>query len=56
MSEQSFVVHCDKEILGGTPVFVGTRVPLRNLTDYLEKGTPSMSFLMIFPQYHATRR
>ena len=38
MAEQFSVVHCDKEILGGTPVFVGTRVPLRNLIDYLEKG------------------
>jgi hypothetical protein len=32
------VVHSDPEILGGTPVFVGTRVPLRNLIDYLEGG------------------
>jgi uncharacterized protein (DUF433 family) len=32
------VVHSDPEILGGTPVFVGTRVPLRSLIDYLERG------------------
>jgi uncharacterized protein (DUF433 family) len=32
------VVHSDPEILGGTPIFVGTRVPLRNLIDYLERG------------------
>jgi uncharacterized protein (DUF433 family) len=32
------IVHSDPEILGGTPVFVGTRVPLRNLIDYLEGG------------------
>jgi hypothetical protein len=32
------VVHSDPEILGGTPVFVGTRVPLRNLIDYFEGG------------------
>ena len=38
MAEPWSVVHSDKEILGGTPVFVGTRVPLRNLIDYLEKG------------------
>ena len=49
MSEQSFVIHCDKEILGGTPVFVGTRVPLRNLTDYLEKGYTLDEFLDDFP-------
>jgi uncharacterized protein (DUF433 family) len=38
MGKIPFVVHCDREILGGTPVFVGTRVPLRNLIDYLERG------------------
>lgn len=34
----SRVIHSDPEILGGTPVFVGTRVPLKNLMDYLEGG------------------
>ena len=29
--------HSDPDILGGTPVFVGTRVPFRNLVDYLER-------------------
>jgi uncharacterized protein (DUF433 family) len=29
----SSVIHSDPEILGGTPVFAGTRVPLKNLTD-----------------------
>jgi uncharacterized protein (DUF433 family) len=38
MSNKTPVVHSDPEILGGTPVFVGTRVPLRNLFDYLERG------------------
>ena len=32
------VVHSDPEIMGGTPVFVGTRVPLQNLIDYREGG------------------
>ena len=32
------VVHSDPEILDGTPVFQGTRVPFRNLIDYLERG------------------
>lgn len=32
------VVHSDPEILGGTPVFVGTRVPVRTLIDHLEAG------------------
>jgi uncharacterized protein (DUF433 family) len=49
MEMQSFVVHCDREILGGTPVFVGTRVPLRNLIDYLERGHSLDEFLDAFP-------
>jgi uncharacterized protein (DUF433 family) len=35
---QAAVVHSDPGILGGTPVFVGTRVPFRNLIDYLERN------------------
>jgi len=35
--------------LGGTPVFVGTRVPLRNLIDYLEGGYSLDKFLDAFP-------
>ena len=38
MAKRLSVVHSDPEILGGTPVFVGTRVPLRYLFDYLERG------------------
>ena len=38
MSRKSTVVHSDPEILGGTPVFVGTRVPAQALFDYLEGG------------------
>ena len=36
MRDPAAVVHSDPDILGGTPVFVGTRVPLRNFIDYLE--------------------
>ena len=43
------VVHSDPEILGGTPVFVGTRVSLRNLIDYLEGGQSLNEFLDDFP-------
>jgi uncharacterized protein (DUF433 family) len=43
------VVHSDPEILGGPPVFVGTRVPLRNLIDYLERGYSLDQFLDSFP-------
>jgi uncharacterized protein (DUF433 family) len=37
------------EILGGTPVFFGTRVPVKNLTDYLEAGDSLDDFLDDFP-------
>ena len=43
------VVHSDPEILGGTPVFVGTRVPFRNLIDYLERNHSLEDFLDAFP-------
>jgi uncharacterized protein (DUF433 family) len=43
------IVHSDPEILGGTPVFVGTRVPVKNLFDYLEAGDPLDVFLESFP-------
>jgi uncharacterized protein (DUF433 family) len=43
------VVRIDPEILGGTPVFVGTRVPLRNLIDYLKGGRSLDEFVDDFP-------
>lgn len=49
MSKPKPVVHSDPAILGGTPVFVGTRVPLRNLIDYLERGYSLDEFLDAFP-------
>jgi uncharacterized protein (DUF433 family) len=49
MNEQSEVIHMDPEILGGEPVFVGTRVPLKNLFDYLEAGDSLEIFLDAFP-------
>jgi uncharacterized protein (DUF433 family) len=49
MTNRPSVVHSDPEILGGTPVFVGTRVPLRNLFDYLERGHGIDEFLDAFP-------
>lgn len=42
-------VHSDPEILGGKPVFMGTRVPLRNLIDYLEDDYSVEEFLGQFP-------
>lgn len=43
------VIHSDSEILGGTPVFVGTRVPVQTLVDYLEGGYSVDEFLDNFP-------
>jgi uncharacterized protein (DUF433 family) len=43
------IVHSDPEIMGGTPVFVGTRVPLQNLIDYLEGDESIEGFLEAFP-------
>lgn len=43
------VVRSDPEILGGTPVFAGTRVPVKNLLDYLAAGDTLERFLDHFP-------
>jgi uncharacterized protein (DUF433 family) len=43
------IYHSDPEILGGTVVFVGTRVPVRSLFDYLERGRTVDYFLECFP-------
>ena len=43
------VIHADPEILGGAPVFVGTRVPFQALLDYIEGGHPLADFLEDFP-------
>ena len=49
MTDPKLVVHRDPEILGGTPVFVGTRVPVRILFEYLEAGDSLDGFLDQFP-------
>jgi len=49
MPATSNVIHSDPEILSGTPVFVGTRVPVRALLDYLEAGDSIDEFLTDFP-------
>jgi len=43
------VVHSDPDIMSGTPVFVGTRVPFQTLIDYLEAGQPLAELLEDFP-------
>lgn len=42
-------IHSDPDILGGTPVFIGTRVPMKTLLDYLEAGESLDEFLAHFP-------
>ncbi|NEP12877.1 MAG: DUF433 domain-containing protein [Symploca sp. SIO2C1] len=49
MISTSCVIHSDPDILGGTPVFIGTRVPMKNLLDYLEAGDSLDDFLDHFP-------
>lgn len=47
-------VNIDKEIMGGTPVFTGTRVPIKTLFDYLEGGDTLEEFLDDFPTVSKT--
>ena len=47
MSDMSIV--SDQEILGGMPVFAGTRVPIQTMIEYLERGLPLEEFLDDFP-------
>jgi len=49
MTSKKTVIHSDPGILGGTPVFVGTRVPATILFEYLEAGQPLEEFLENFP-------
>ena len=49
MSDPTTVIHSDPDILGGTPVFAGTRVPFQSLIDYLAGGDSLDEFLRQFP-------
>ena len=49
MLSTTSVIHSDPEIMGGTPVFVGTRVPAQTLIDYLAAGDSLDEFLDHFP-------
>ena len=55
MTPISTVVHVNPEILGGTPVFVGTRVPVQSLFDYIESGESLDEFLRQFPSVKRER-
>mgnify|MGYP003393912980 CR=1 FL=1 len=46
---KAHVIHTNRNILGGTPVFWGTRVPVKNLFDYLKAGDSVDDFLLDFP-------
>jgi uncharacterized protein (DUF433 family) len=49
MGMRTVVVITDPQILSGTPVFAGTRVPVKTLTDYLEESASIDEFLDDFP-------
>jgi uncharacterized protein (DUF433 family) len=49
MIARTGVIHTDPNILSGTPVFIGTRVPAQSLFDYLEGGETLDEFLHQFP-------
>jgi uncharacterized protein (DUF433 family) len=54
MSNDIIEINPDK--LSGTPVFTGTRVPIKNLFDYLEGGDSLEDFLKGFPPVHANKQ
>ncbi len=49
MSIQALPIQSDPDIMGGTPVFAGTRVPVQTFVEYLEAGAPLDEFLVDFP-------
>ena len=48
MKTEGRIINIDPEILGGTPAFFGTRVPIKNLFNYLETGNFIDTFLEDF--------
>ena len=49
MLEKSQIISISSEIMGGTPVFTGTRVPIQTFLDYLKAGESINDFLAGFP-------
>lgn len=43
------IITCSPDVMGGTPVFAGTRVPVQTLLDYIEAGDSIDEFLKGFP-------
>ena len=46
---KSSAISISNDVLSGTPVFAGTRVPVKNLFDYIESGESLEDFLIAFP-------
>ncbi len=46
---ETTVISCSPDVMGGTPVFSGTRVPVQTLLDYIEAGESIDDFLVGFP-------
>ena len=55
MKKREPTIHIDPEIMGGTAVFIGTRVPLATLLDYLQAGQPLSEFLENFRPSRGSR-
>jgi uncharacterized protein (DUF433 family) len=55
MKQSEPVIHINPEILGGTAVFVGTRVPFETRLDYLKGGQPLSEFLKTSRRSHRNR-
>ncbi len=49
MLEKSQIISVSSEVMGGTPVFTGTRVPIQTFLDYLKAGESIYDFLAGFP-------
>jgi uncharacterized protein (DUF433 family) len=49
MAMERSLISVDPQVQGGAPVFAGTRVPVKNLFDYLEAGDTLDQFLVDFP-------
>ena len=50
MTTTAQVIHVHPDVLGGTPVFIGTSVPVKTLFDYIEAGESLDEFLVQFHQ------
>ena len=49
LNDPNGIIQVDLEIMGGTPCFTGTRVPIKNIFDFIEAGDSLNEFLDAFP-------